>query len=342
MQEHIDAFIAYLANERNFSEHTVKNYYADLELFREFLTNLHKYLDETDGEPQIDVRSIDSADIQAFLGQLYGKKLAKTTVARKLSALKSFFQFLWKRSRITRNPARSIPLPRLPHRLPPLFQEDEAERLLDGVAAIDALSIRDAAILELLYATGMRVEEAAQLRLPQINLTERRITARGKGKKERIVIFGLPAADALRRYLDRRPELLNAAPNNTPEQMEKMPKKAARRDEDAVFLNARGTRLTSRSIRRIVKAYVAEADLDRRLSPKAFRHSFASHLLQAGADLRVIQELLGHERLSTTQRYTHVNIDNLLEVYRHAHPRARLNTKEQHENSINDSDCGET
>ena len=334
MQAYIDAFMTYLAHERNFSEQTIRNYETDLEQFREFLTNLHKYLDET-GENEIDVRSIDRTVIQAFLGHLYSRKLAKTSIARKLSALKSFCHFLWKKAYIPLNPARGIPLPKTPHHLPAVFEEHEVERLLDGVVGGDLLTLRDAAILELLYATGVRVEELAQLRLPQINFSERRIKIHGKGNKERMVIFGEPAEQALERYLARREEFLTAEAENTPAA------KKRRQIEDAVFLNARGTRLTSRSVRRIVKKYLAEADLDLSFSPRAFRHSFASHLLQAGADLRTIQELLGHARLSTTQRYTHVSVDNLLDVYHHAHPKALLE-KESHENTLNDRDCGET
>ncbi len=335
MQEYIDAFITYLAHERNFSEQTIRNYQTDLDQFREFLTNLHKYLDETGDNAKIDIRSIDRTVIQAFLGHLYSRKLAKTSIARKLSALKSFCNFLWKKAYIPQSPARGIPLPKLPQHLPAVFEEDEMERLLDGVVGIDFLTLRDAAILELLYATGIRVEELAQLRLAQINFSDRRIKIHGKGNKERMVVFGEPADKALERYVARREEFLAA------ESEKASSARKRRQSDDALFLNARGTCLTSRSVRRIVKKYLAEADLDLSFSPRAFRHSFASHLLIAGADLRTIQELLGHARLSTTQRYTHVSVDNLLDVYHHAHPKALLE-KEPDENTINDCDRGET
>jgi integrase/recombinase XerC len=230
--------------------------------------------------------------------------------------LKSFFNFLWKKSYIAVNPARNIATPKIPQRLPPLFQEDEIQQLFEGISGSDILTVRDLAILELLYATGIRVEELAQLRLYDLNMHERRIKIRGKGHKERMVIFGIPAVEALERYLARRHELLQHCRKTlmAPDRDQEM---------DSVFLNCKGGPLTSRSVRRIVKKYVAKADLDRTLSPHSFRHSFASHLLQAGADLRVIQELLGHASLSTTQRYTHVSIDDLLDVYHQTHPKAR-------------------
>jgi len=207
-----------------------------------------------------------------------------------------------------------------------MFQEDEIEQLLEGITGMDIFTLRDLAILELLYATGIRVEELAQLGVHEVNFKERRIKIRGKGNKERMVVFGVPAAEAIQRYLSRRHELAQRCQKRSTHQAVKDVSRSlqtASTDPDALFLNHRGTRLTSRGVRRIVKKYIAKADLDRNLSPHSFRHSFASHLLQAGADLRVIQELLGHASLSTTQRYTHVSIENLLDVYKQSHPKAK-------------------
>ncbi|MCP4396275.1 MAG: tyrosine recombinase [bacterium] len=321
MDDFIDLFIDYLRDERNLSAHTVKNYHSDLTQFRDFLQGLRLCCHEEKETPSIDIQRIDRMAIQSFLGHLYSQKLEKSSIARKLSTLKSFFRFLWKKSYIPANPAQSIPLPKLPQRLPPMFQAEEMQGLLDGMRGIDILSLRDLAMLELLYATGMRIEELAGLQISQIRSDERWIKIRGKGNKERIVLFGKPAADALEHYLTRRNELA--------QQQKQTSNKTDTAADDRLFLNWRGGALSSRSMRRIIKKYVAQADLDRNLSPQSFRHAFASHLLQAGADLRVIQELLGHASLSTTQRYTHVDADSLLDVYHQAHPKARRHEGEQ-------------
>ena len=322
MQEYIEQFMTYLAHERNYSALTLTTYRTDLRQFQEFLTQVQTIAgDRKDGE-SLDIQKIDRYAVQAFLGYLYSQKKKKTSIARKLAALKSFFNFLWKKAYIPANPIKSLPSPKLPQPLPVMFEEEEIDQLLACVAGIDPLTLRDLAILELLYATGMRVEEIAQLRLEHLHVKDRWIKIRGKGNKERLVVFGVPAANALTRYLAKRPELLQNQPILDAADSE------ARPEQPRVFLNYRGEPLSSRSVRRIVKKYVLKADLDRTLSPKSFRHAFASHLLQAGADLRVIQELLGHSSLSTTQRYTHVNIDSLLDVYQHSHPRANNVSKE--------------
>jgi integrase/recombinase XerC len=307
MDRYIKKFIIYLEHERNFSEHTMRNYESDLKQFQEFLYKIEACLDTQAKERKIDIHRIDRITVQTFLGYLYSQKKKKSSIARKIAVLKSFFKFLQKKGYVPVNPVRSITSPKIPRRLPSFFQVAEVERLFRGVSGTDVLALRDLAIMETLYATGIRVEELVQLRLADLNLKERWIKIRGKGNKERIVILGIPAAEALEHYLSKRPELLQ-------EHCE---------DQEAVFLNYRGTPLTSRSVRRLVKKYTVNEQLDRNLSPHSFRHAFASHLLNAGADLRVIQELLGHKSLSTTQRYTHVSIDNLLDVYNQTHPRAK-------------------
>lgn len=322
MQEYIEQFMTYLAHERNYSDLTLKTYRTDLRQFQEFLAQMQKISGGCEGEESLDIQKIDRYVVQAFLGHLYSQKKKKTSIARKIAALKSFFNFLWKKAYIPANPIKSLPSPKLPQPLPAMFEEEEIDQLLECVAGIDPLTLRDLAILELLYATGMRVEEIAQLRLEHLHVKDRWIKIRGKGNKERMVVFGIPAAKALTRYLAKRPELLQN--QSTAEVVDS----ETRPEQQRVFLNYRGEPLSSRSVRRIVKKYVIKADLDRTLSPKSFRHAFASHLLQAGADLRVIQELLGHSSLSTTQRYTHVNIDSLLDVYHHSHPKANNVNKE--------------
>ena len=309
MDRYIKKFMTYLEHERNFSEHTIRNYESDLKQFQEFLYKIEACLDNQAKERKIDIQRIDRITVQTFLGYLYSQKKKKSSIARKIAVLKSFFKFLQKKGDIPVNPVRSITSPKIPRRLPSFFQVGEVEQLFRGVTGSDVLALRDLAIMETLYATGIRVEELVQLRLANLNLKERWIRIQGKGNKERIVILGIPAVEALERYLLKRPELLQ--------------QRRVDQNQEAVFLNYRGTPLSSRSVRRLVKKYAVHEQLDRNLSPHSFRHAFASHLLNAGADLRVIQELLGHESLSTTQRYTHVSIDSLLDVYNQTHPKAK-------------------
>jgi len=327
MDSYIEEFIVYLTHERNFSAHTVKNYRSDLKQFQKFLYKIEACLDTRAENPQIDIQCIDRITVQAFLGHLYSQKKKKSSIARKVAALKSFFNFLRKKGYIPVSPVQSITSPKIPRQLPSIFQVDEIEQVFQGVTGTDVLALRDLAILETLYAAGIRVEELVQLQLADLNLKERRIKVRGKGNKERIVIVGIPAVEALEHYLSRRHELFRqhrqakTSSSSVQKGNRKTPASISSSDQERVFLNYKGTPLTSRSVRRLVKKYIVNEQLDRNLSPHSFRHAFASHLLNAGADLRVIQELLGHESLSTTQRYTHVSIDSLLDVYNRSHPR---------------------
>jgi integrase/recombinase XerC len=322
MTDYIEKFLTYLAHERNFSANTITSYRSDLEQFQAFLAGLETCVDRENTVPAIDVRRIDRVLVQAFIGHLYSQKQKKTTIARKIATLKSFFNYLKKHGDIAVSPVRRLPAPKIPQRLPPVPQANEVKRLLDEAGTqADVFTFRDVAILETLYATGVRVEELARFTLNDLDFNERRFKVCGKGKKERFVIIGEPAAAALERYLSRRPELVQAREQYQPARSEQPFPKNKKPAIERLFLNYQGTPLTSRSVRRIVKKYVAREQLDPHLSPHSFRHAFASHLLNAGADLRVIQELLGHESLSTTQRYTHLSIDNLLEVYTRTHPR---------------------
>jgi integrase/recombinase XerC len=310
MNSYIKAFRTYLAHERNFSDHTITSYLGDLSQFRDFVLRIEGCLAPGTETPEIDIQRLDHIVIQAFLGYLYSQHKQKSTIARKVATLKSFFQFLQKKGHLNSNPVRGIKAPKIPQYLPAIPHVEEMEGIFQQVEGVDILSIRDLAILEMLYATGIRVDELVNLTLADLDLRTRHIRIRGKGKKERMVILGEPALKALQRYLSRRKELLPEEPSSS-----------SAAHSDSIFLNYQGGPLTNRSVRRTVKKYVDKAGLDHRISPHSFRHAFASHLLNAGADLRIIQELLGHESLSTTQRYTHVSIDNLLEVYAHSHPK---------------------
>jgi integrase/recombinase XerC len=303
MDEWIERFIQYLQFERNASPHTLRNYRSDLEQFHDFLKRARP-------EAAPSIQSVDALQIRAFLAGLFDRQRKKSSAARKLAALRSFFKFLCREGALAANPASVVSTPKKPKLLPRIMTEEETNDFLDQVARESesgglALA-RDRAILELLYASGLRVSELAGLDVRNINLGDGSLTALGKGRKERMVPFGSKAKNALSNYLPVREKILKQA-------------KAA---SSALFLSLRGERLTTRSVHRIVKNYVRSFGPNVRVSPHSLRHAFASHLLAEGADLRAIQEMLGHASLSTTQKYTQVSIGKLIEVYDKTHPKA--------------------
>jgi integrase/recombinase XerC len=293
MKNAIAAFVRHLRLERNVSPHTVKSYAADLLQFLD-------YSEASLGRPPRPA-DIDHLLIRGFLAALHQGGLKKTSSARKLASLRTFLRYLCREGVLAANPARALLSPRTERRIPAHLGEDEISILLD-VSPDDDARLRMRALLELLYATGIRCAELVGLDLAQVDWDNRMIRVLGKGQKERVVPFGGQALTALRAYLPARARC--------------KPK------EDAVFVNARGGRLTDRSVRRILARRIREVALTRKVSPHTLRHSFATHLLERGADLRAIQEMLGHVSLSTTQRYTHVHARYLLETYGKAHPRA--------------------
>jgi integrase/recombinase XerC len=296
---YIKQFEQYLQVEKNASEHTCRNYLLDLREFDSFITQ--KASSSVSG-----VEQISNLTIRGYMGQL-AKNNKKSSQARKLSALRTFFRFLIKQGVIIDNPASVVRTPKQDKYLPQHLTVDEAFALLDSVPASDPAHARDRAILEVLYSTGIRVSELVGLNRNDLELNLGIIKVCGKGRKERIVPIGKKAIAALNHYLQKSESRLPEA------QRVKIP----------VFLNSRAGRLTARSVGRLIDKYVKHCGLQRNISPHSIRHSFATHLLNAGADLRAIQELLGHVNLSTTQRYTHLNIDKLMEVYDRAHPRSR-------------------
>jgi integrase/recombinase XerC len=299
LELYIKQFEQYLQVEKNASEHTCRNYLLDLGEFDSFLTQR--------GPAYVSgVEQINNLTIRGFMGQL-AKNNKKSSQARKLSTLRTFFKFLVRENFIGQNPASAVRTPKLDKYLPQHLTVDEAFALLDSVPASDPAHARDRAILEVLYSTGIRVSELVGLNRNDLELNLGIIKVRGKGRKERIVPIGKKAIAALNHYLQKSEHLL-------PE---------SQRGNIPVFLNSRAGRLTTRSVGRLIDKYVKHCGLQRNISPHSIRHSFATHLLNAGADLRAIQELLGHVNLSTTQRYTHLNIDKLMEVYDRAHPRSR-------------------
>jgi integrase/recombinase XerC len=307
MEQLLAQFLEHLRYERNVSEHTLRNYAIDLGQFLEHLAPA----DPATGERrEINVRDIDHITIREWLSELHAAQKKKTSIARKLAALRTFFQFLMREGVVELNPAKLVSTPRLEKKLPNHLSVEDAVRFIETPDVTTDLGKRDRAILEMLYGTGVRVSELVKMNLHDIDFRNRMVKVRGKRRKERIVPFGEPALHALMRYLTEvRPAFLNHAP-------------VAERDTEAVFLNYQGTRITTRSVGRMVDKYIMQCAGIHNISPHALRHSFATHLLDSGADLRDIQELLGHARLSTTQIYTHVSMEKLIEVYDKAHPKA--------------------
>ncbi|MBD3425763.1 MAG: tyrosine recombinase XerC [Candidatus Omnitrophica bacterium] len=287
MKRFIEKFENYLSIEKNYSEHTLRNYRSDLTEMAEFLNDK-------------DPKDITHLDLRRFLARLKENNCAKRTVVRKLGAIRSFFKFLFREKYIRKNPADSIFTPKLDKRLPEFLDTERIIALVTSPSLDDLLGVRDRAILEVLYSTGMRVSELVGMNVRDIDLIAGAVKVRGKGKKERVAMLGEEAQKALRQYLDQ----------------------VQSGEEGAVFLNKRGGRLTDRSVRRIINKYVKKCSIEQKISPHSIRHSFATHLLDNGADLRSVQELLGHKNLSTTQIYTHLGSKRIKEMYSKAHPRA--------------------
>ena len=293
MNDHITLFIRYLGTERNVSPHTLEAYRRDIGQFQAFVRSER-------GE-EAAVGGIDHLLIRRYLALLH-KECRKSSIGRKLAALRSFFTYLVREGGVTRNPAELVATPKREKKVPFHLSIDEVTALVEAPREGELLPLRDRAILETLYSCGIRVSELTGLDVGGIDLDEGLVRVMGKGGKERIVPLGSKARSALADYL--------AARNNP----------AA---GDPLFINARGGRLTRRSVARIVDKYIIRIATMKKVSPHTLRHTFATHLLEGGADLRAIQELLGHSSLSTTQKYTHVSIDRLMEVYDKAHPKAR-------------------
>ncbi|MEK6373823.1 MAG: tyrosine recombinase XerC [Acidobacteriota bacterium] len=297
MTGEIGDFLNYLTYERNVSTNTVVAYRDDLESFVAFLCD--DYL--TMARDQLDLRRVDHLAVRAYLAHLARRSLRRSSIARHLSALRSFFKYLMREGAADANPARGVATPKGEKHLPSVLQPSDVALLLEQPDTTTPLGVRDRAWLELLYASGLRIGELVGIDVDEVELRARLVKVRGKGSKERIVPFGSKAEEAVRAWMSVR---------------------QVQPDQHALFTNYRGERITARSVRRLFERYVRAAALRAGVSPHTLRHSFATHLLNAGADLRGIQELLGHASLSTTQKYTHLNDWQLIAVYRKAHPRA--------------------
>jgi len=296
----IGNFLDYLTYERNVAVNTVIAYRDDLESFTTFLCN--DYF--TMARDQLELARVDHLAVRSYLAHLSRRKLSRSSAARHLSALRTFFKWLVREGVVEANPARTVSTPKREKHLPVVMQTSDVALLLEQPDTSTTLGIRDAAFMELMYASGLRIGELVGIDLDDFELRSRLVKVHGKGSKERIVPFGSKAEAAVRAYLAVRGELADDP------------------EEQALFVNYRGGRITVRSVRRLFDGYLRKAALRAGISPHTMRHSFATHLLNAGADLRAIQELLGHASLSTTQKYTHLNDWQLIAVYKKAHPRA--------------------
>ena len=305
MNEHLSKFITYLIAEKNASPYTIKNYRHEIGQFLDFLEE--QGIDSWDG--------VDRYVLRRYLARLQAEGYVKASISRRISELRSFCRYLVREDILDRNPIRVISSPKIPKRLPDYLAPHQVEALLAAPDATAPQGQRDRAIMEVLYASGLRVSEVVSLNLSNVDLRYGQMRVWGKGGKERLALLGGPACRALTRYIqDGRPRLIKE-----------------NRATNALFLNRLGSRLSTRSVSNIMDKYAKLAGLGRRVTPHVMRHTFATHLLDGGADLRTVQELLGHADLSTTQIYTHVSQARVREVYRKAHPRARGKEEETEE-----------
>jgi len=301
MNKHIREFLRYLRYERNASPHTIDAYEDDL-------TQFSFFLERHFSTGEINLKEVDHITIRLFLGDLIEHNLSKRSVARKLSCVRSLFRYLHRHKVIERNPAINVASPRLAKHLPEYLDEEAARRLMDQPDRTLPEGKKDAAILELFYGTGIRLGELIRLRIPDVDFQGRTIRVLGKGSKERIVPFGSPALSAMKQYLAVRSSFLEG--------------KTRREDPGSFFVSNRGCSLNPKGVNLLMNKYIARVSEIKQKSPHVLRHSFATHLVDRGADLHAVKEMLGHESLSTTQIYTHVSVDRLKKVYSQAHPKA--------------------
>lgn len=308
--DYVELFKKYIIVEKNVSKYTITNYLGDLNQFYLFL----KESGHSPQEEKTEISKIDRIAIRSFMGYLSKKSYSGASMGRKLASLSSFFKFLCREGYLENNPAKSVPIPKKNAKLPSFLTPDEMFSIMDLPEKNSFIGTRDQAILELFYSSGIRVGELVGVSLEDIDTIQRNIRVLGKGKKERFVPFGSKAAEAINSYLIFRTKIIaKRKPNPIP---------------DALFLNFRGKGITSRGVRKALARYLNPYLVSGRVSPHTLRHTFATHMLEGGADLRSIQELLGHAHLSTTQKYTHLTVDQLMKTYDQAHPRAQKSNAE--------------
>jgi integrase/recombinase XerC len=312
LEDGVSAFLEFLRYNRNVSPHTIRAYETDLGQFVASLAGRDAIRPSA-----VRVASFDTDGVRTFLAELHDRGNSRASAGRRLAALRSFARYLVREERLASDPTALVGAPRSSHPLPAYLGAEDVDRLLAAPDVATVAGRRDRAILELFYASGLRLSELVDLDLDAVNLAGRMARVSGKGGKERLVPFNTATAGALRAMIADRRSLESSAPASASRT------DRHRRRRHPLFLNLRGARLTTRSVDRIVRRYVRQAAIAKGISPHALRHTFATHLLQAGADLRTIQELLGHARLGTTQRYTHLDMTRLMDVYRRTHPKAK-------------------
>jgi integrase/recombinase XerC len=308
MEKEIDNFGVHMEVERNLSPNTQKNYLADIRQFKMFLDDNKISARKDNSEDMID---IDHMIIRAYLGSLYREGLKKVTISRKITSIRTFFNYLLRKGKMKINTAQMVQSPKIEKYIPVFLSVDEMFTLFNGKSLTQAIDLRDRAIIEVFYSSGIRLSELVGLNRGDIDFNQGLMKIRGKGKKERIVPIGDLAIDAIKRYLEIKCEISCTNSENN--------------SDEPIFINREGSRLSTRSVARILDKLVLSSGLGRKISPHTLRHTFATHMMEAGADLRYIQEFLGHESLSTTQKYTSVTVGRLLEVYDKAHPKSRMN-----------------
>lgn len=303
MRNVIEKYLRYLDIERNSSEHTIKSYRNDLNQFLEFCANQQSIESDI-----VEISSVDRLLIRLWLGELSENGMARNTIARKVASIRSFFKYCFKRGLIEKNPAHLLIVPKTEKRLPKTVQPEEIKRMMELADGDEPAERQNRAILELFYTTGMRLSELVQLNTRDLNFLQKQVTVLGKGNKQRIIPLGDEAIKALDKHLEKRDELFNS---NTDADARK-----------ALFLAPGGQRIYPRKVQQLVKHFLTQTSEVSQKSPHVLRHSFATHMLDAGADIRIIKEFLGHTNLSATQIYTHTSVERLKQVYNQAHPRA--------------------
>jgi len=306
LEQAIKKFEFHLEVERNLTLNTRKNYLIDIKQFKEFFVKNYASAENSGADS---LMHIDHMVIRAFLGSLYREKLKKVTISRKVTALRTFFRYLLREGMVKINCADMVQAPRAEKYIPTFLSVDEVSTLLKPEMDTNATRLRDRAIIELFYSSGIRLSELVSINMVDIDFDMGLMKIKGKGRKERIVPIGGPAIVALRGYLEKRKDILKEHQSGG--------------SKDPIFISKRGARLSTRTVARILDKMVVISGLNRKISPHVLRHTFATHMMEAGADLRAIQELLGHESLSTTQKYMSVSVGRLLEIYDKAHPKAK-------------------
>ena len=312
LEQAIRKFTIHMEVERNLTPNTRNNYLNDIRQFQKFLTKNYIFAEDSGVDT---LMHVDHIMLRAFLGSLYREKVKKVTISRKVTSLRTFFNYLLREGMVKNNPAEMIQAPRIEKYIPAFLSVDEMLALLKADGGTGAMAFRDRAIIELFYSSGIRLSELVGLNIGDIDFIQGLIKVRGKGRKERVVPVGDPALKVLREYLENRKEVSETLSYGG--------------SKDPVFVGKSGARLSARTVARILDKMVLMSGLKRKISPHVLRHTFATHMMEAGADLRAIQELLGHESLSTTQKYTSVSVGRLLEVYDKAHPQARKTGSEE-------------